>query len=1189
MKGKIIVPLLLATLSSGVVAATRQQFNVSAENTELTNLVGSLVEITDFSSTGSLGDEIYLPNVIVYNEEGVATGEELVEIIIDPSGRTLLPTEIKEREVEGVNRKYFEPKIKGYYNLSYATKSDIQLNTITNPLKIYVSALDYSISLPTNSEHVIPSTIPSTISGQATVLKIPVPTVWLGEDEVTNPIESGEEGLKVYVIKKDDGDPASANALTTYNQEGKYFTWSPTITEGNDGTGVYEIVYKYIKGTVQDYKTQRFVVKTANDYDISKINLNFSYASSRPTSAILGVVTELPKINIVNKTTGNTMEGYTSIKIEHRNADGTYTDVTTSMLEDYAFTPTLKGQYRITYQARLDLFSKQSIEHTFLISDVKDTVAPSVLPVNSYELNEQKEIIKVTDRQGNVLFDVTTLDAGVTDEEKEELITKALGNVKYDVPSVVALKPVSQGEGTVYKATVEIPAIWGLDNFSEYSGLTFKRSIRKSSNGVVTEVTGFDAEEVATQTIETAGDYTIRYIVSDEAGNEKMSSYSLKVVDSEAALKEEGGSFYLPKIQMQALSAYVNGNAKITFNAPTATDEFDSSVEVKTFYYFDDPDTTYTPEQEITETNASGQLVLDLSKVTIPSTAKVLYVKAYAYNDYAKDVNGDRVPSTIIRQINLINTNDKVAPKFVGIDEFLEGLTLENNLDSEGIIDIDGYLYDVIGGNKVGEPFNQKDLITLPTVTVTDALDPNLEISVTVKDPFGKNATLLNSKFTKNTTPTLNTYTVGEGKFVANYSGVYTVTYTARDAGGNMIIKTFGIRVRDTEKPTILLSSFDPFVNEVEVGAFIEVPAATLKDNGTILNDIAYGEKYEINPTTGEREVGTGVYKPGILWKLAESSNVVVKDSIGFTPLAAGSYVVIYEGWDKNGNTTESKAYTVVAKDSIKPTIEIEKDFYLPTAVPYVENEPITLPGVIELYDGYRDKENPSNNYDQTPVNEISLTVKVTDSNGTNITVEEDLQETNGGVPITRYYFTPTGNGVYTIKYSATDTSGNTTEITKTIEVGDVSAPELTWKDDYAVITSAKIGDTFELNMSKAVITDDNDSLDDIDIDVYMYDPSDKLVDSSVNNGYKWTFESVGTYEIKIIVTDSANNKQTYTYNITVSEKDTKTEIISPWLGTTLIVAASVILAGVVIYFVVTGKDGKIRKGSKRKPAAKKK
>lgn len=1187
MKGKIIVPLLLASLSSGVVAATRHQYNVSADNVELTNLVGSLVEITDFSSTGSLGDKIYLPNVIVYDELGVATGEELVEVIIDPSGRTLLPTEIEQEEVTpGVFRKYYEPKIKGYYSLSYATDSNTQLNTVTNPLKIYVSALDYSISLPTNSEHVIPSTIPSTIKGETTVLKIPAPVVYLGEEEVTNPIESGEEGLKVYVVAKDSGDISSASALTTYNAEGNYFTWSPTITEGNDGTGVYEIIYKYVKGTVQDYKTQRFVVKTASEYDISKINLNFSYASSRPSSATLGVGTILPKINIVNKTTGNTIEGHTSIKIEHIAANGTATDVTATMLEDYEFIPTLKGQYRVTYKATLSLFDNlESNTHTFLISDVKDSVAPSVLPVNSYVLNEQKEIIKVTDKQGKVLFDVTTLSPTISEEDKEELITKALGNVKYNVPSVVALKPVTQGEGTVYRATVEIPAIWGLDNFSDYSGLTFKRSIRKSSNGVVTEVTGYSANEVALHTIETAGDYTIRYIVTDEAGNEKMSSYSLKVVDSEASLKEEGGNFYLPKIQMQALSAYINGDAKITFNAPTATDEFDSSVEVKTFYYFDSPG----EEKEITETNAAGQLVLNLADVTVPPTAKVLYVKAYAYNDYATDNEGDRIASTVIRQINLINTSDQVAPEFVNINQFLDGLTSKNNLDTEGVIDVDGYLYDTLGGTRIGEPFNQKDLITLPTVTVTDTLDPNLELSVTIKDPFGKNATLLNSKFTKNTTSTLNTYTVGDGSFVANYSGVYTVTYTARDAGGNIIIKTFGIRVRDTEKPSILLSSFDPFVNEVQVGAFIEVPAATLKDNGLILDDIAYGEKYEINPVTGEREPGTGVYKPGISWRLAESSNVMLRDSIGFTPLAAGNYVVIYEGWDKNGNTTESKAYTVVAKDTIKPTIEIEKDFYLPTAVPYVENQPITLPGVIELYDGFRDKENSYNNYDQTPIGEISLTVKVTDSNGTNITVEEDLQETNGGVPITRYYFTPTGNAVYTIKYSATDNAGNTTEITKSLEVGDVNAPELTWKDDYSIITSATIGDSFELNMSKAAISDDNDSEDYIKIDVYMYDPSDKLVEKSVSSGYKWKFENVGTYEIKIILTDSANNKQTYTYNIVVSEEETKTEIISPWLGTTLIVGASVILAGVVIYFIVTGRDGKIRKGGKRKPAAKKK
>lgn len=1133
MKGKIIVPLLLASVTTGVVATTRQNVTVSADTVAVSQVVGDLLEITNFSNKGELGQPYYLPNVTVQ-----PSGAELDIIVTDPAGRTVTV-------LSNNGDKYFVPAVKGYYSVTFATKDGTKVQTSTHDLKIFVEGASYSVVPAYNSKYVVPSVIPTS---STRALKIPAPKVFMGENELTGEdLIKQNGGLQVFVVNKDgsgNDEPLTTGAYDENNEY--YYTWMPSTA------GVYEIVYKFVEGgVVQDYKTQRFVVK--DNYDISKFALNFNYAGSRPTSAVLGQETKLPKINVIEKTTNKSIESYTSIKVVHIDS-GEEMPVTLDKDNNFVFTPTKKGSYRVTYRAELGYFNNlKSNEHSFIIDDVKDTVAPKVRPVRNYKVeNGIITEIEGTDYAHN---------PNLTKKERDEIINKLLTDVSYDIPSVVAF--------VNGKAEVNLPAMYATDNFSDLSNLKFRITLR-SAGGSLRDVTPENFNQSSKIEIDSTGKYTIRYIVTDEAGNENISSYDIEVVPSVDALKEDG-QFVKPTINFQALTASVKADGTLTFNAPTATDKFDTRVKVKTYYYFDNDATKH----EITEKNEAGQLVLSL-KGKVPANAKELYVVAEATNDY------NSTPSTITRTVKLINTNDNDIPVFVNedINNFLTNLATVNNLKENkiigenGYIDNDGYVKE--DGQNKGAPFNQQDTIILPTIRITDATDHNLEVSVKVFDQNGKSVNLQNAKYSKTKTDDGYIYTISEGSFTANISGLYTVTYTAKDAGGNMVFKSFAIRVRSTEKPTIMLSSFDPFVNEVEVGKFVEIPSASLKHEGKILEDVTFGEKVD------------GV--AGITWKLQNSSNVTLNpEGQGFTPLVPGQFVVIYEAWSAEGNKVESRAYTVVAKDTIKPTIKLESDLILPESVPFNSQgeNVITLPGYIEIYDGFRDETNFDNNFDQTDVKEISFSVKVKDSNGNSINVSEVSATTKGGYPITRYEFRPTKNGVYTITYTAVDKVGNTTEIIKTLEVGDVKAPEIKWAEDYEVISNANIGDSFELNLNKAIITDDEDEREDIDVKVYMYDANEKLVESKVTNGYKWTFDQVGDYQLKIILTDKANNKETYTYRISVTEKEEESQVIAPWVGTTLIVVTVVILAGVVTYFVVTSRGGKTTTTTRRRTTTK--
>ena len=1144
MKGKIIVPLLLASVSAGVVYSTNIQQNVSvfADTVEVTNVVGNTVQITNFTSTGTIGNPVTLPTVTV-----IGTADILTPTVTDPTGRVL----VNASEILG---NAFTPQLKGYYTVVYSTIEDGRVVTKTDPLRIYISGEDYSLTLKSNSKYVIPATIPTSTTN---ALKIPAPYIYNGDElvDVATAISAGE--LEVSILSRDGNNSSQVLTASTPDSDGEYFyEWMPT------SAGIYEVVYKYIKGTVQDYITQRFVVKA--DYDTSDIVLNFSYASSRLDTLTLGVEATFPKINITDKTTGDSIEGYTKITVEHVGTGTTYV-----LGDDYTFTPTLAGDYKVTYQARLDYFGLASVSNTWsIIRDVADTVAPTIITTNSYTFDQETgEILTVINPNdaNNPFYDVEDLSPTITEDEKQELLTKALGNLSYDVPSVAYLAPT--GVGSEVKATITLPAAYGSDNVTKANGFTITRSIRKNINNNISVVDTGSANQTATYDFTEAGNYTIRYSIKDEAGNEKLISFDMKVVSSEDVLKDSGGvDFVVPVITMNALPAYIKANATLTFNAPTATDTHDTRVEVKVFYSFDNDATLH----QITTKNDSGQYVLDLNGL-VPVNAEELYVTAVAYNDYGQT-------ATRLNTINLIATNDTVAPEFetTSIDNYLTNLATVNGIT--GTIQTDGDLYQMVElvETNVGEPFEQKDTVILPTVTVTDVTDPNVELSVKVTDPYGKTVTVSNSVFTSLIGTAYNTFTIGEGTFVANYSGLYKITYSAKDAGGNLIVRSYGVRVKDTEKPTILLSSFDPFTSSVEVGKFIEMPRATLKDNGVVLENVPFG-RYEDTYFAEDTA--------GISWKLVSGPVTNTAGMYGFTPTVAGEYVVVYEGWDENGNTTETKSYTIVASDSLKPTIELEKDFsWFP--VDYVSTTPVQLPAVINLYDGAL-PDSDSGEIIQTPSEDLEVAVTVTNANGEEMEVTT-AEETVNSTTLTRYYFQPTANGVYTVIYSTVDLAGNTYEITNTIEVGDVNAPELDWADGYELKTEVTIGDTFALDTSKMVITDNDDEVSEITKQIYMYQPDNTIAASEISGGYSWTLDQVGTWQLKVTLTDTAGNKETYTYSIVVSEETVEEQVIEPWLGTTLIVVTAVILAGVVVYFIVTSKGVNGKSTSRRRKTTKK-
>ena len=1191
MKGKIIVPLILASVSATMLAT--QNYTVLADYTDETTMFGDLISVSRFSGKGRVGEPITLPTV-------TSTGSADVKVtILDPRGYKM----VDAKSISEVTN--FTSSQKGYYTVKYSAVKDGQVTTTTEELKILVEGDDYAISLPTNSQYVIPAVVATN-----TEIKIPLPTVKKGDDElseeeVTSPADSSNNGLRVTVASKDGASEASN---LTYNAETKTYNFQPTKA------GVYEIIYKYYRsGSVQDYKTDSFVVK--DGYDTSKMSLNFSYKSAVPTSSDvkLGKKVSLPQIKVVDKNgTTDELDAFVEIKVQHISENGTATDVE---VKDYSFVPMVKGNYRVTYKASIPLFGISSKTSSFMIENVRDNENPVVNPVNqyTYETVDGKTTIKTVyrdvDQNGEynsdvdvLLYDSNSDEAkAMTEEKRKEAIEKALGNLEYSVPSVVVLKNV-EGEN---KATVKLPAIFAADNFSDFSEMTYTRAVRVvSSNTTITlrkpDGSDYKNNEYAEYTFTATGDYMFRYTAQDKDGGQTVKSYQVKVVN-EADVKNDG-NLIKPTIEFAAVSSSVDADGKLTFSKPTATDKFDTLPETHVYYSFSED--SFDVKNEITDVNASGKLVLDLTKINVGEN-KTLYLHAVAKNDYNAEV------STIVRPVTIISNNDLVPPTFVTTNEDVlvnlskaNAVTLNDKLDESNQVDPEtgkiGSQVAITENGMLAVPvneetraaFSQKDIVTLPEIKISDA-DAYLTLNVKVRDPYGKVVTVKNSKVTKTFADDVYTHAIANGTFTADYSGVYSITYTAKDSGGNIITKSFGVRVYDTEKPTINLSSTDVLSGTVEVGKFIEIPAATLKDNGVILTNVTNDVPYE------SRVKGIA----GTYWDIIEGPSMNRRGTVGFTPDIAGTYIIKYTGWDANGNLTESKSYTITASDTIKPTITLENDYTLNLNQAWNEEAgsvEIVAPGIGTIYDGYRDPENSGNNYDQTAVEDITLTVKVTDVDGKEVAVEEitEPKYTGSSEFTTRYKFTANKQGTYTISYIATDAAGNSYELTKEVKVGDCEAPDMEWNDsEEDLISNAKINSYYDFNLdmvtidgikgSEAIKVPAGESKAEYTASVNLYNPSSSIVkneyqgDSSKSGQYRWKFEESGTYELRIVITDKAGNKTTKSYNIVVAGNETNNNTVKPIVGTILIVVASLILVGVVAYFVITGRKKGAKKGSK--------
>ena len=1160
MKGKkkYIVPLLLAgiTTTTGIVAHVQQQ-EVSVNATEVTayNYMDGCSITLDhdnpFKDSYNLNvaadQKVYMPTV-------VTSGGEAVTYKVTRGSQEI------ELKTEG-DRQYFIPRFTGAYNVTITAGADEHVPTVLDNLTVWVVKNEAVINLPTNSKYVIPAKVPA---GQKD-MKIPAPTISYEEDGEEVEETAAEAGDKLAVkLVKPNGTEVNL-ALTADATNGDYYAVNATSTDDNlKDAGTYEIRYVYSEnGTVVKQLSSRFQV--VKDYDTSDLSLYFKLASSVSSTGSVGTDVSVPKVSILaDKDSTDTIEAYVTIQAVNI-ADRTIKyDVD---METYTFHPVVEGEYQLVYNASIDLFGISAEEYRptdrIVISDRTD---PVVRPTYEYALDDNGKIVTVNGDPVN------------QDDDVEDMLV----NRKVDVPSVAVLN--DQG-----KAIIKLPAIYGSDNATEYGNLKLTRRVV----GTVTRTVEADAWEVSEDIILTeSGSYEIRYIAEDESGRSTTARYNLVVYN-----KDEIKDGELTVDFNTGVSA-VSDKETLKISKPKATDTYDTAVDVEAFFKIVVGDEEVGPEHKLTKTNSDGKYevaIADILAERDDATALNFYTRAKVDSTLlgTRDAFATEADLTVVSEkqtVTIVNsTLDTEAATFAVVGGTWENAIFTKNASADNAaieagtaqniavkdyatgqapetLGADGYAYH--GGNRVKTEsgvelalFDQgKESLWLPDVTFTDKLDNNLKIRVTVKDRLGNVVTKSAvEKITMEKVGSDYVYTVSGAKFRLSASGVYTVTYRAEDVAGNVTVQTYGIRVNDRTAPTIVINDEDKFGQEIEVGEVFNVPAGKVYKNGVDQN----------------KTVSWDIYK-------TSDGAEFEKQETGFTPLTAGTFFIRYYGFDDYGQMAvyEDSVLYLTAKDTKAPIFNEESRYVIPASLPWAKDDEnkavasmnIDIPLVYAT--------------DQINNKAVDVTYTVTAPNGSKIKVQDyNLSEEGNEDKYDVKYFKATEQGEYTIRLEATDEAGNTVSKDMTIRLGDCDKPELTFVSGYSVPTTVEKGE-FELKLSKLEFSDNETSVEKLQqsLTVTMVKPDG--VTTVKNKGtdsvnYKWDLDETGDYTLTLTIKDDAGNTTTKKYTINIPSEENETKKVGSVVGTILVVASVVVLAGVVIYFVLSSRK-KSAKGAKK-------
>lgn len=889
---------------------------------------------------------------------------------------------------------------------------------------------------------------------------------------------------------------------------------------------VYEKKSNETKGALWGETTTEF--NAVSDYD-NEFDLTLKFDGTKPETVNVGKTVELPSISAKNDTenvpVSYTVEVYkggstTAIKEDTTKVGNTDTYILTKNENGvYEFTADEVGvYYRFVYKAT-DALGNEATKELSIDNASVDTIKPTPLVVDHYDPTDAEAL-------------------------------KALKNEDYKLKSVFA-----DGEDVVIKA------IYAEDLATfDYNDYTFERIIENENRREIYKVTeradackdivfdqsgasltSDDTRVVATQTSDgnttnlklDNGTYYAYYRVTDKNGNTKEESYTFIVKSTFDWTENEGTTKIVPTITFNdTFYSSVDLGETIEFGEITVKDDYDTRPEYRLYYKYTIGGSLEATERELT-LNDDGKYAIDTKDAPTGATAVTIY--AEAKNDGFSMTNEKATKEqTILLKSQKLGT---ATP------------TIYEVQDSD-------YDYEYTQGAK----------ITLPTLIFQDGVDGvgSLKADITIK------CTTLDDKVIEYKAQNAVALKVGEGAngylyysnatFRASTAGNYQVAVKVTDAQGNVIIKFLNYTVETTSASGEL--KFENLSIEdttIELGETLKLPAATI---------------------TGE---DSDDYDYDIICVKGPVKNVIQERS-EFIPDEVGEYKLQYIMYEKDDptNTKEKYEFTVTVKDTKGPQIHVDwQTERLNDSTVKQSIKPAYDLGVKILIPKFS-----ASDISKIDTENSKITISTTNHTYTIKYSEMNEEYANGlAGTLNKMFIECKDNGEYTITYTAYDLEGNKSTLVKTIKVGDLIPPTLTVKDNI-VSSTYKAGETISIDLADSAeyitVSDNKTTLSKTDIKVTLYDPSGKEVKKTNedSNIYKFKLTDAGEYELKFQVTDKAGLTTEVVKKFTIASEEKSNMTTNEILGTVLIVVSVAVLAGVVVYFIVSKrKMDKLYKG----------
>lgn len=922
------------------------------------------------------------------------------------------PATCEVRVLDPSNRKVtldadgFVPTMVGDYRVIYFMTSGSTEYVLSEKV-IKVTKSGYYFEFPENTNRIIPSEMNIEISDKikekgfdGTIL-LPMPEV------ISSKTKKKVDGATVAVsVQKPSGSTATVSADNTFKP---------------DKTGEYIFTYTYTLagGTVAAQKQFSLNVNTTykNDY-----TLNYSFNSTKPTTAVLGVETKLPTVSGTNKETGEKVDVYYTISITKGGVDKS------SMLKDGVFTPTEKGDYVVKYTIK-NVFGTEAESFSFTIKDVKDSKDPVVYygKLEGEKIVDQSHTVPSKFGLENIVLPAIY----ATDNSGEAITYKR---------EIYRIKTYTLDQGTIGSEDSKKPVILN------YNENTFADKANISNYVIFNyydNIFNVDGKEEAFK----SGIYTISYTAIDSSKNDTTKSYTMELVDAYTpSTPEIDFGTVLPK--------QVKLGEEISFEKPTATDSNDDRMVVRTFF------------KQAGETDWTELTELESGKYTIKTTkAGTLEIRVETKND-------DGAIGTMTKTIEVLDITDTTLPSLVGTPEDYDDMNDINDQFSEialptmtftddkvdylsvviKVYDKDGKsvavsgkkLEKVTGGLKVsgakfkasksgnyrvsyvvtdiaGNTFlytfktNEVRATVAPTIVkpIFDDSVQTLELgeSLTLPIPSIKNGDgeeVNDPDYTVEVVSAEGEYEpIILGKFRPLTTGKFVIQYTVRDGSLETKSALYTIDVVNTLAPTIA-NEFKEF-EKLEKNASMSIPRVNVSTNG--VNDVDWSKsKIEVL-------YNGSVYKTLELDKTYDTQDAE-NEAYNYTFRRDGTYTIKYTVVDTVGNTA-TKSFAVKVGDTEKPTLELD------SSIDFSDRKTGSIlvidPAKITVKDNV---DTGINLFD-----DLKIVVKNT------TTGEEVSNKFTNSTRVEGYEYNLSEVGTYQVTFTLTDEAGNVTTLVKEFAV----------------------------------------------------------------------------------------------------------------------------------------------------------